>query len=320
MLEKTRHILVILTILTTGFSSHADYDAQSFIKGGSYLTSNHSLNNTIINSPSLLSDREKFNLEIKISLRASEDAYKLSQMDTNIAPGTYEQTFGPLFRTTNNAFGIGSAGIGWKGFGVSYFANAYAEALLNNPVYPNAKAKIWIDEGYVVGYGSNINKVTYGVSYSKFLRKEQISSADVLNYEDGVVESKRDGFYEVYNFSIGYNFTSNLKTIFNYKKDWNEKDRYFIGSSYKFNSFNFHVEGHDLQNNNVENSLHYGMDYKLSILKLSVGMNQNYPTYGAGIDFKHFNLTVGYGGMNIYEQYRRPYNNYLMNLSFGYNL
>lgn len=307
-------------ILTTGFSSHADYDAQSFIKGGSYLTSTHSLHNSLTNSPALLSERQDYNLEIKISLRASEDAYRLSQMNTDLEPGTYEQTFSPLFKTTNNAFGIGSMGMGWKGFGVSYFANAFADALLNNPVYPNAKAKVWIDEGYVLGYGSNFNKFIYGFSYSKFLRKEQISSADVLNYEDGVVESKKDGFYESYNLSLGYNLTKSLKTIFNYKKDYDLKDRYFVGSHYNFNSLNFYLEGHDLQNNNIQNSIHYGLDYKLSILKLSVGMNQNYPTYGAGIDFKHFNFTVGYGGMNIYEQYRKSYNSYIMNLSFGYNL
>ena len=66
--------------------------------------------------------------------------------------------------------------------------------------HPNAKAKVWIDEGYVLGYGSNFNKFIYGFSYSKFLRKEQISSADVLNYEYGVVESKKDRFYESYKF------------------------------------------------------------------------------------------------------------------------
>ena len=277
--------------------------------------------NSLSTSPGMLYERDKFNLGLEVNARASDDAiYILNHLGTKVEAGSYDKTLSPLFNTTNDAFATVAASLGYKHFGFSYFNRGVANAVLNNPIYPNADAVINIDKGFSLGYGNEWHNFIFGLSVSTYTRNSQLRDANVLNYKDGVVLTQRTYTANTYNYSLGYLIFPQWLVIMDYKKDSLDGETLGMGSRYHFRSFNFYAESHDLQYNNVQNSLHFGVDYTLWILKLSAGLNQLYPTYGVAIDCKYFNLTAGRGEKNIYQQYRKPYDSYVVGLSLGYNI
>lgn len=301
-------VAIVLSIPNKSKSQYKEYDAQSLIRGGSFITSSNSLYNVLNNSPSLLYDKKKPIYEIESTIRVSEDLYNLYKMDKNIPDGDYQKTLSPLFKTSNNAYAQMSASMSYKKIGFSYLGKINGEAALNNPVYPEAKSIVTINEGFIFGYGNRFNKFIYGFSYSNLTNKESISSTNVLKYQDGTINSDSKTDIKIYNFSLGF-MEEKLKTIFNFKKDLT--DRYFLGASYLNRKFVYYFELHDMQNNNFENMVHYGLDFSYKFFKLSCGMNQNFPTFGLGLNFKFIDFTFGYGKINLFEQYRKSYDNYI---------
>lgn len=293
-----------------------ELDTQSLIKGGTAITSKHSLYNSLINSPALLSQRD-FSLEIQLTNRVSKDLYSLYQDRKEIENSNLDR-IKKIFNEKNNTYLQGNVGISLYHFAFSQFKRGTAYAVLNNPVYPNAQTAISIEDGYVFGFGNQIKEFTYGFSVEKFTKENKMSSADVLKYDKGFLDTLDKSEHTFVNFGFGYLFKKDLNVIFNIKNA--DKVRFYSGISKSFGNLNLAFEFHDLQENNIENSIHYGLDYDLSIFKLNLGMNQNYLSYGLSLDSNYFNVSFGFAQLNAYEQYRKPFDNFTFNFSFGYNL
>jgi hypothetical protein len=303
-------ILVLLLLGSKAFSQ----EASNFGTGGTYLT-HSSLLNSVINAPTNLY-QNTFVFELNLSLAASESLMNLSKENSHVDPGTYDQRFSPYYGKANIADGQAGIGLGYKGF--TLFPKVYiahGEALLNNPVYPEAAASINVSQGYAIGYGTKFENYLFGASYLNLQTKDQVSSARVLDYENGTITNINESKDEIYNFSLGYD-KNNYKVISNYQHNglYSRPDRYAIGYQLSLSHIDLFFDMQDLQNNNLENESHIGITYNLGYLKFSAGLNQLYPTYGIGFDSPYFKLFLSYGGRNQFEQFRQEYKSYELSL------
>lgn len=308
--------LLVVILISSQQIMALELDTQSLIKGGTAITSKHSLYNSLINSPSLLSQRD-FSIEVQLTNRISQDLYSLYNDRSKIENSDMSRIKN-IFQEKNNTYLQGNFGISFYNFGFSKFKRGTAYAVLNNPVYPNAQTSILIDDGFVFGYSNQIKEFIFGVSVENFTRERRNSSANVLEYEAGILELIDKNKHSYLNLGFGYLLKKDLSIIFNLKNS--DKFRFYSGFSKKYGHLNFALELHDIQDNNIENSIHYGIDYKFSLFKLNLGMNQNYLSYGIGIENRFFNFSFGWVKLNAYEQYRQSFENFTFNFSFGYNL
>lgn len=316
--------LLLLVILLLPLNALAKDVGGNLGLGGTKLFDT-SLSQGLLFNPS--NNPKKISLGIDVDLSVSDSLYNLSKEDTKIEPGTYQARLSPYYGKENRAEGVGGVSIGYKGVLISpLLFLADGEAILNNPAYPNAAALIHMAQGWGLGYGNKINHWSFGFSRSQFKVKTIESSANVLEYRDGVVNNDQEYDAVLWNFALGYDFrfmqlvgtyqTNNLRFL---------PDRQLnVGlKTMSWHNLTGRLEIHNLNEgiSNLENQLHLGVNYQvLKFINLEAGLNQLYPTYGIRLKSKFMQVYYEKGGANQYEQYRNQYDSTKVGFSLGWNL
>jgi len=305
------------------FSSSAyAYDAQSMGRGGTLLFDSSNLTRAMY-SPSQLA-RSNFLFETDINATLSDSLVKLSKEPSQIQDGTYNDRISPYYGQNN--IGNANAGVtlGYGGFTyIPFVGIADAKALIQNPVYPNATAELYTSKGSAYAYGWSNKKIDVGVSYFSLQTKQQVSTANVLDYSEGVVNDVGNNFSYIANYSLGYHVTDSLQMVSNYQHNtigYSPEDRIMLGLKQKIDQFSLYFESQDIQSFSLNNSLHLGASYQFSIFEADVGLNQLYPTAGFGINTNYFKLFYSRSGANQFDYYRSAYDSSSITLTFGVNL
>ena len=315
---------VISTFLITSFCQAGfAIDAQSMGRGGTFLF-NSTLNNSLLNSPASLAN-SGFSLEDNINLSATDSLLSLIKQNPNPIAGSYDSEFSPFYGKELSA--DGSAGIlfDYKGFTIAPFMYlTEGNVSLQNPVYPNANGEVLSSQGFGSGYGGTYKRIKYGLSYLSFKTADQYSSANILNYNHGVITQKSSYYSYILNSSLGYDLTKNATFLVNYQHNtvgYTYLDRVFMGGRYSFNRFNFYLELQDLQSDTFLNSSHFGASYQVfNFLELDTGLNQGFLSYGIGINTSVIKIFYSKSGANQYNYYREQYNESSLSVVFGINL
>ena len=331
--------LLILIIPTIGHGFEYK-PTQAYSRGGTTLTFKNNYTNQILNNPSLLSDNDRFFLEINATADLSSDSLELIKNQPELVPGQYESTLDPYFGTYNRANAYGSGAIGYKNFALlPYMKSGNAEINLTNKVFPEAFYSLIIDTSHYLAYGQKVNKnLSLGASVGLVKREIQEGTAEALNFDAGIKENKTSSEVINSNLSLNYNFLNKLNSsahfsILNLNNpkftddnvigSWGGelKRKYNMGFKSEYKDFSLGVELQDMFSSTLlANKTHLGLEYKLSdYFSLSTGLNQGYLSYGANLKiWRVMEINFASYELNRYQFYRSSSRQYSINISLGW--
>ncbi|MBX3042005.1 MAG: hypothetical protein KF789_14960 [Bdellovibrionaceae bacterium] len=293
---------------------------------------------------------EVFDLGVGVNGKDALELWEIVQDDTCTGPSCYGDLYGkPLWIGYHGGTKIVVPRVGF-----TLFTSGYLSGTLHNPAFPSLNLTYLDDYGFAAGYGFPvIENLNGGLTVKRIHRRggtEDISLSTVTSNDSSILdEFDRKGTGYGFDLGLQWLLPGTPQTIVSLH--WQDvgstafipdgdngsppriKDNLSLGIGNEIDlpgmeiRTGFEYRHITLQGEQIGKKLHLGAEVSLPLIDLRVGLNQGYPTLGAGLDLfflridaASYSEEVGiYPGQNPSQRYKVGLSmNFSVDADFGF--